>query len=265
MRKTRMWMIGLAGLLWAGGCADQPQVLRLRDPLTDAPVRNALVLMELDAVYDFKSYDPMPGVRRRNWYRKWLKKALKYGYHYTPKNRPFVPGFYYNPAAFEGYPFVQTPGPDQIRLQTISDGWRIFYSEDFLDDNLPSYMVSVYYIFKTGFVPARLTPKQLAILENKQRQAVVALRPVRAGTMASDREVIYTAEDVLGALPRAEKIYGQPLRHRLLDNLATLLRDIVELPAGGGTYEEFPGAQALAKKHLERIHELDPSIPVKRE
>ena len=40
-----------------------------------------------------------------------------------------------------------------------------------------------------------------------------------------------------------------------------LLRDIVTLPAGGGTYPEFPGAQALARKHLEKIHELNPAIP----
>jgi hypothetical protein len=122
-------------------------------------------------------------------------------------------------------------------------------------------MVSMYYIFKPGFLPVNLTPKELEILENKQRRAVVAMRTSQAGTMASDQTVIYTAEDILGALPKAGKIIGRPLEPRLLESLATLLRDIVELPAGGGTYPEFSGAQALARKHLARIHELDPAIP----
>jgi hypothetical protein len=247
--------------LLIAGCRDRPQRLVLRDSLTARPIRNALVMMELEAVYDASTWDPMPGVRRRYWYNKWLKKALKYGYDYTPKNRPFVPGFYYNPAAFEEYPFVVSPGPDQVRLQYISDGWKIFYSDDSLDDNRPSYMVSTYYIFKPGFLPVTLTPKQLEILENKQRRAVVAMRIVQAGTMVSDRTVIYAAEDVLAALPEAGKLYGRPLKSRLLLSLATLLRDIVELPPGGGTYKEFPGAQALARKHLARIHEMNPAIP----
>lgn len=51
------------------------------------------------------------------------------------------------------------------------------------------------------------------------------------------------------------------LEPQLLEYLATLLRDIVTLPAGGGTYKEFPGARALARKHLQRLHELYPAIP----
>lgn len=233
------------------GCEPKARTLELTSTLTDEPLQNVLLLMELRAYEDQNPDAVMDDAILRNNVDRYVKDNHGWG---SPRKHSFGPGVYINRQALAAMP-IHHRQPDHLKLEQISSGWTI-YRENLVWDNETSWIARAYFLFKPHTLPVMLTPDSLDAMADRHGTVHLSLQPERVGTRSSDLRIINATAEVLSILPNGK--LDQGLQHRLLSDLAGPLHRIVAFPADPPPYEDFATFQARAQKLLDQLDGLTP-------